>query len=890
MALPSPDQLAWQDLEVGTFFHLQPDANPTPASITYANFNADAWADAAAAEGARYVIMVAKHRSGFCWWSTTTTDYGIKSAPYKAGKGDIVAELFAACRARGLKVGFYLSPEDIHFGIGIGGNTPDTALQTRYAAIFTQQMKELCSNYGDISEIWFDGGLLPRIMDSVRTIIKTKQPHAILFQGPDATIRWVGNENGVAPYPAWNATDNNGGTGTVADSKPDGKYWLPMECDASISNAWFGGVVENLNTLVDRYFRSVGNGQTLLNSFSPSPDGHLDLSYVSRAAEFGAEIKKRIGFPLAQTSGEGINLVLDLGKPVAIDHVIMMEDIAFGERVREYTLEGMVGGSWTPLASGTAIGHKRIHALTPVTVSQVRINFTKYAAVPKIRNLYVTKTGVAVIDSTPPSVPLGLTGIASGNDKVQLTWSASADSQSGIQNYVIYRNGAIAGKSSTTSFLDMGLSESTSYSYQVSAINGLGAESGKSATLVVLTSADTTRPNIVGAAIKGDTIFVTFTEKVEKTSAENVANYHLSNNALIGPAKLLSDSVTVGLIIPTFPGSESLTLSVSQIRDRAKTANSILPNTTVPVLYGLAKFWKFDEGTGSTILDKVSGKTTPILGNAAWTDGKINKALLFDGTSTYVDVADLPSASDFTISTWIKPATAKMQMICAKEQAGHAPYQWRLYLTASTHLGYETSDDGALDFGLYPFESPSPIVLNQWTHIALVRNVSTLSYELFINGQSVLQKTPTAFINQPYNLSHMLIGGRYASDGTSVMASELFSGAMDEFRSYSRCLSGAEIAALAIEQPLLVPSQRLGLQMQEHVRYFNNRLTIPSSMAADGPWDISIVDSQGKRVLRDRVQRGQFVLDVTLPTGAYWIELRSQSQSVPKTEIITILK
>jgi len=83
---------------------------------------------------------------------------------------------------------------------------------------------------------------------------------------------------------------------------------------------------------------------------------------------------------------------LALPAPHAIDHVITMEDITRGERVRKYLLEGKVGAKWVQLASGTAIGHKKIDRIAPVEVSRVRLLCTESAAEPIIRKLAVYDT------------------------------------------------------------------------------------------------------------------------------------------------------------------------------------------------------------------------------------------------------------------------------------------------------------------------------------------------------------------------------------------------------------------------------------------------------------------------------------------------------------------
>ena len=61
--------------------------------------------------------------------------------------------------------------------------------------------------------------------------------------------------------------------------------------------------------------------------------------------------------------------------------------------MREYQIEGLVGGSWQTLCKGTAIGHKKIDRLPPVGVTRVRLRVTKAAATPRIRKLAVYLAG-----------------------------------------------------------------------------------------------------------------------------------------------------------------------------------------------------------------------------------------------------------------------------------------------------------------------------------------------------------------------------------------------------------------------------------------------------------------------------------------------------------------
>jgi len=404
LAVPTPDQAAWQDLEVGMFIHIAPqtwqdsesDNLSTPLSaINPEKLNTDQWVRVAESMTARYIVFVAKHEGGFCWWQTDTTGHSVKGIPWRGGKGDVLADLAASCKKRGMKLGVYLSPQDRSHGVGVGGKAKDPSKQGDYERLFRTQLEEVLSRYGEMVEVWFDGSLVFDVGD----ILTKHAPRAVVFQGPQATIRWVGNEEGVAPYPAWNAVkwpreDRKWGDYTAADGDPAGARWLPNECDARIRATWFwrtdnGATLKTVAQLIDMYYASVGHGAVLLLNNTPDRTGLIPESDAKRSAEFGAEITRRLGVAAADTSGSGTELSVQPSAPVRIDHVIAMEDITQGERVRKYVIEGEVGGVWKQLAEGTAIGHKKIDRFEPAMVTRVRLRVTESAAEPVIRRLAI---------------------------------------------------------------------------------------------------------------------------------------------------------------------------------------------------------------------------------------------------------------------------------------------------------------------------------------------------------------------------------------------------------------------------------------------------------------------------------------------------------------------
>src|SRR5271170_4694574 len=111
LARPTPQQVVWQDAELGMFLHFAPntwqdredDNLSTPLSqINPAKLDTDQWARVAKSMGAKYLVFVAKHVGGFCWWQTQTTDYSVKKTPWRNGKGDVMADVSESCKRYGL--------------------------------------------------------------------------------------------------------------------------------------------------------------------------------------------------------------------------------------------------------------------------------------------------------------------------------------------------------------------------------------------------------------------------------------------------------------------------------------------------------------------------------------------------------------------------------------------------------------------------------------------------------------------------------------------------------------------------------------------------------------------------------------------------------------------
>jgi alpha-L-fucosidase len=403
LPVPTPQQVAWHEAGVGLFFHWAPnvyqggegDNRSTPRDkINPDRFNADQWVQAVKAANAGYMIFVAKHVGGYCAWQTKTTDYSLKTSPWKLGKGDMLAELAKACQAGDIRLGVYLCPRDDTQGAGDGGRTPSPEKQAAYNETYRQELTEILTGYGPMFEMWFDGGNIVPIND----LIDQHSPGIISFQGRrTGGSRWVGTEHGFAPYPCWNTIDwKPGETPKEGAGSPTGNTWCPAECDVSILRPnwfWSEGSDKRILSLIDLieiYYLSVGRGVNLLLNATPDSHGEVPAAQMKRLQEFGDEIRARFAKPLFTTRGEGNNVTLDFGSEQTIDHIVLREDIRGGEHIRKFLVEGRrADRTWLALARGTQVGSRQVIPIPATAVTGLRLTVQESVAPATIRELSV---------------------------------------------------------------------------------------------------------------------------------------------------------------------------------------------------------------------------------------------------------------------------------------------------------------------------------------------------------------------------------------------------------------------------------------------------------------------------------------------------------------------
>ncbi|MBL8751706.1 MAG: alpha-L-fucosidase [Planctomycetes bacterium] len=405
---PSPRQLAWQRTGMNAFVHFGMntfhdrewgDGTEDPGKFAPTDFDAAQWVAAFQAAGMQGLVLTCKHHDGFCLWPSATTAHDVAASPFRGGKGDVVAEVAAACKAAGMKFGVYLSPWDRNaksFG------TP------AYHAVFLQQLRELCTNYGPLFEVWFDGAHCPAddpaLFDwqAVFRLMRELQPEAVLaITGPD--VRWVGNEAGktrgeewrVLPlaHPApgpfetdraswralWALRERNqepdlGGRAQLATARA--LAWWPAETDVSIRPGWFwhaheDAAVKPLSTLLEYWYGAVGGNAVLLLNVPADRRGRIADADVAVLGDLGRVLGATFGRDLgAGGTRKAYAKVGEIYLPetTTVDVFDLGEDVASsGQRVERFRIEVLQNGGWRECARGSTIGLRRLLRTEPIT-------------------------------------------------------------------------------------------------------------------------------------------------------------------------------------------------------------------------------------------------------------------------------------------------------------------------------------------------------------------------------------------------------------------------------------------------------------------------------------------------------------------------------------------
>ncbi len=295
LSASAEDMQWWREARFGLFIHWGPvsltgleigwsrggerrgtgGTGPTPLEVYDSlyeqfdpvKFSAREWVATAQAAGMKYLVFTTKHHDGFCMFDTKLTDYRITRSPF--GR-DVVAELADACHEGGLRLGFYYSPPDWHH--------PDyrTENHARYVEYLHGQLRELCSNYGRVDVIWFDG-LGGRAedwrSDDLFSTVRQLQPHVLINNRAGLPGDFDTPEQRVGRFQTDRAWESCITLCRQWAWKPDDQ-------------------MKSLKDCIDTLVRCVGGDGNLLLNVGPMPTGEMEPRQVARLREIGEWLRQ----------------------------------------------------------------------------------------------------------------------------------------------------------------------------------------------------------------------------------------------------------------------------------------------------------------------------------------------------------------------------------------------------------------------------------------------------------------------------------------------------------------------------------------------------------------------------------------------------------------------
>ncbi|MCD7899672.1 MAG: alpha-L-fucosidase [Bacteroides sp.] len=425
-------QQEFVDLRFGMFIHFNmptffnadwPDPDASPERFNPVKMDCRQWAKAAKSANMTYGCLTTKHHSGFCIWDTKTTDYSVMSSPFKR---DVVKEYVDAFRAEGLGIMLYYSILDTHARLRPNCITPE------HVEMVKEQLRELLTNYGEISALIIDGWDAPwsRIsydeipFEEIYLLIKSIQPNCLVM------------DLNAAKYPAealfyTDIKSYEQGAGqhiSKESNRLPALSCLPLQANWFWKESFPTTPVKSPEKMVNDNI--IPMGQAFCNfilNVAPNRDGLMDANALKALKDIG-KLWKHEGpvAPIAKPEDPIISSNLAKFKPSesnwSDDYAIMdfANDDNFGtcwnsnpeaesgfyavslqkeqpfnmivitlrdnRRIQEYRLEYRVNGEWKPLYQGTGTSSTRIkiHRFDTVWGDNVRMTILKSNGAPSI--------------------------------------------------------------------------------------------------------------------------------------------------------------------------------------------------------------------------------------------------------------------------------------------------------------------------------------------------------------------------------------------------------------------------------------------------------------------------------------------------------------------------
>ncbi len=237
-------------------------------------YNPKEWVAVAKAAGMKYMVLTTRHHDGFSLFDSQVSDF---TAPKTAARRDLVAEYVEACRAGGMRVGFYYSLLDWRYPAYFAGPEKDPAGWAKFLKYVHAQVRELCTRYGKVDLLWYDGGW-PWTAEAwqsakLNAMVRRLQPEIVV------------NNRSLLPE------DYDTPEQHVTASQP-GRAW--ESCMTMNDNWGYSAGDHNwkpTRQLIHNLVRCASGGGNYLLNVGPRPDGTIPRPSLTRLSQIGAWMK-----------------------------------------------------------------------------------------------------------------------------------------------------------------------------------------------------------------------------------------------------------------------------------------------------------------------------------------------------------------------------------------------------------------------------------------------------------------------------------------------------------------------------------------------------------------------------------------------------------------------
>jgi alpha-L-fucosidase len=289
--LPAAQQ-AYVDMKFGMFIHFNMSTfdrcccpscysvsgewgYPASASVVPDEFHPSKldigqWTRTAKSAGMHYMVLTTKHHDGFCIWPSRWNNHSVKYSSWAGGSRDVLREYVDTLAKYGIKVGFYYSIWDKTQGSSI--------------PFIKAQLAELLTNYGPVTELYFDGWKwminYTRVpYDTIRNLIKTLQPNCLIMEN---NHYYSMTNTDIVTYE------------TPVDGPPKEGNMLPSEAGQTIrlDKCWFWHPdkecdIMSAQGIVDELLMNNSRHASYLLDLTPDTLGLMPQCIVDRLAEVG---------------------------------------------------------------------------------------------------------------------------------------------------------------------------------------------------------------------------------------------------------------------------------------------------------------------------------------------------------------------------------------------------------------------------------------------------------------------------------------------------------------------------------------------------------------------------------------------------------------------------